>query len=103
MFEEQIARGMQWLTHYEKMRLDLTRLDLSDRDWCVLGQLYNGYSNGCSVTHLSSQEAQSMGFSVPANALMVNWRALTQEWKEAIREYRAACDVTSHLQGVPSL
>lgn len=47
------------------LRIDLDELDVSDSDWCVLGQLYGSWSEG--LEYLTEQAKRGVGnFSLPS-------------------------------------
>lgn len=94
MFEQEIARGMEWLDHMHpgwELLIDLGKLDLQSSCACMLGQLEGDYwtaldNYGWYDTTVQNDAAQ-FGFSVRYD--LVNghhWGILTEEWATAIKQ-----------------
>lgn len=93
MFEEQIAKGVEYLDKDLGQAwvdwIDLRELDLSDGHYCVIGQCYGHYSY-----HPQFEDGDtSLGFDLPTeeNGLMKysHYDVLTQEWKDTIIQLKA--------------
>jgi hypothetical protein len=83
-YEKQVKAGMVLLD--EKVprwrgKLDLTRLDISRSDQCVLGQVYGNYNVGAFRLELGLDKLGSLGF----NGFTGPGLTLTREWKRQLQ------------------
>jgi hypothetical protein len=63
-------------------QIDLTTLDLSVVDGCVLGQLYSHYNLGRAMLGISPSRAVEYGFFVRTR--LRSYKALTRAWRREI-------------------
>ena len=90
MFEEQIKRGVQVLNEKKPgwaYSINIESLNIITPAYCVLGQVYGGYSDGLAELRIHYVDAGNYGFTLttlPSDAAE-DWDTLTQEWKETIR------------------
>jgi hypothetical protein len=99
-FKEQVAKGMEKLKkrRINLERIDFKTLDMSDSCLCVLGQLYQSFSQGKEKLRLGMGDMdEQCGFVIPFEMWQENnyynddleeqaWQALEKEWKKQIRK-----------------
>lgn len=76
--------------------ISIEKLNLSDAETCILGQLYGEYSNGLYELELEMWDAEELGFDLPSsnfeydkgNDIPSGYYNLTQSW---IREIEDRC------------
>lgn len=70
--------------------VDRRRLDLSECDRCIVGQIFDGFDRGRGILGLTASEAERLGFLIrqPADAsddrIAEVYRPLTEAWREVI-------------------
>ncbi len=68
-----------------RVKIDVTKLDMIDKNWCVLGQVYGTFDLGLRTLNLSAVElgfdAKSFISQQDANEKV---KKLTIKWKEAL-------------------
>jgi len=71
-------------------RVDLDRLDLSDPDGCLLGQMYGSYGLALSVLRISEVTAADYGFQASTRwHPRRQFAVLTAAWRDLITSRRA--------------
>lgn len=90
--EKDINKGIEYLneTCPEWINvIDLEKLDLSNCERCILGQLYGSYLSAVKVLDLDPHETANMGFSLRGyDYPFYNYNDLTRVWKRLIKEIR---------------
>lgn len=69
-------------------KVDLSRLSMSDYNWCVLGQVFGDYSEGRRSLGIPIGDGQWYGFDQCSTDS--NWEALDEAWAKVISERRSA-------------
>jgi hypothetical protein len=82
-----IKRGLNLLTDDDLNRVDLDRLNMDSRNYCVLGQAFGSYENGLDRLDLNYPGEVQHGF-LATNSDGYGARTLTAKWKTAIRKRR---------------
>jgi len=83
--KEKVAKGVRWLNENHpnwKKEVDVSRLDMTEYDSCILGQMFDDYENAEKV--LGRKFCEDYGFIDPDD-----WREakeLTQEWLNVLEE-----------------
>lgn len=93
-YREGVERGAALLDEKRpgwRARVDLASLDLGSCSRCVLGQLLGDYEDRVEIGLDDEGLAAHHGFvlGIDDNAL-TGYKALTEEWREYIRETRSA-------------
>lgn len=66
-----------------RARLDAERLDIFDPGNCVLGQLFDGYTEGMKALDIPHSRAPIYGFTCHVG--VCDCRELTEAWQAALR------------------
>jgi hypothetical protein len=95
VFEEQIARGADWLDEQKpgwELMIDLSSLDLTDPCLCVLGQVFNHGEYAVAGYHwarnelIDSDEVVACGFTFSTlSSHDTAWQILNDEWAAFIK------------------
>ena len=89
-FVDQVQQGILLLKespYSEKLgHIDLDRLDLSNKRYCVLGQM-GFYSSVAQDLNLSRSDLIDFGFDV-ASRTKEGYAELTEEWRKQLRKER---------------
>lgn len=95
MFEEEIARGAEWLDEVKpgwELKIDLGNFSITSACNCVLGQLFGDYDDGVEYhTRLAprykAQWPGSCGFVVSdyRSERYQAWKQLNDEWVDFIK------------------
>lgn len=91
-YSQEVKNGMTFLDSARPgwdRRVDLTRLDLKDERFCVVGQLDGLYDRSDLVDHITSSDV-GRGFTLQQMMWFpTEWAALTAEWRTQIGRRRA--------------
>lgn len=85
MIKERIQDGIELLDQQTPNwceKIDLKTLHLDSSYFCVLGQVYGGYSSGLNI--LEIDEGWEYGFDIKNGG---SYRNLNKEWVKAIKEH----------------
>lgn len=66
-----------------RQKIDVDTIDISDGDYCILGQLYGSYSRGMDLLRLSYDGVEDFGFIYSNRA---SSGALTDAWKALLAD-----------------
>ena len=91
-YSQEVKNGMTFLDSARPgwhRRIDLTRLDLKDERFCVVGQLDGLYDRSDLVDHITNSDV-GRGFTLQQMMWVpTEWAALTAEWRTQIGRRRA--------------
>ena len=89
--EARVKRGMEWLDKKRGEKdwacgIDLEDLQISSYSYCILGQLYDGFGDGCEKLKIQDfgSFTVSLGFMIGEEDY--NWNPLNDEWKKQLTE-----------------
>ena len=95
MYKEKIDAGVAWLDKRKpgwRTEIDLKTLDVSDCDYCVLGQVFGHYADGLAFASRKKDSSTASSKQIEWShahgfaGLPGYFRELTEEWKERAME-----------------
>lgn len=75
-------------------RISLDLLDMSNCEWCILGQLGGCYDEAVSDFDLDDEDETGLGFMRPAGESGFAWELLRNAWTAEIATRREPAQVT---------
>jgi hypothetical protein len=93
MFEAQIAKGVEYLDQdlgrSWPNKITLEELDLTDCCYCIIGQIYGDFWDKFHFSNHAVPFGFSLDCYLPHDRAQLEYKKLTQEWKEKIAQLRA--------------